>query len=1696
MFNFSEVEDMAQERKPELKSSDFSFSEAGKQPDLSKIGVQNIFSRDGRNSNAARKLNLINKSLIEKMVENDAAKFGDTMSKSIARGIFDIAAGIGTLAEFYGDNMILQNSSFGLDDKTIHRLNTFGRGWQKAGQSIRKGADFVLNSKGLQFDKDIFEGTIVDNPSVTRVSAAIMSAIPSVLAMKSTAAATGSTGLAYFTMGAVDSADVYTSAKEVGKTQDEANLLYTTSMAGTALIDRLLSPLEKVLGGKPTTIWKQLSKRITAGLSEGTAEASQTVWQNAVKKYGIDDTQSLADGVIEAAIGGFGSASAMAGTFGEASERLKAKGATEQEINAIADVMGEYIQKHPDELNDIAFQQLEKGLSEFDKFVETHKGMPEVQKALQTKTELEQIHGEVSAILKEKGVAPNVAEADAKIWQGIALFGSQETGLSPMEYINQRMPQIENMNYGQFQNREKIQEKAPNDYNSEAFKRWFGDSKVVDEQGRPLKMVHFSGDEFSRFDKERAGMNNEESAIGFWFADREDFAFNNEAHPVKYDVYLKMDNPLIIEGNGTETNPWSDTDIDNLEPYTKFQKMFYDLMYQDPQMWDERVSESFYGGYEKQKIKLSFGNFSDVKKREVIKGITDKLKAQGYDGIIIKNTRFDSLNSDEGINQYVVFEPNQIKSVYNRGTFDPSNDDIRYQGRIAENGRNVELTINSREEMQGLSDEDFKNKMLDTLKSFKGNKIFNQSLNGDIEIRTSSIKKYKSFFADKNKRLIVPYIPELLGKARFDKLEASYMPNKETNVKAYYKADLPINIDNDTYNVHLTVKEDNRGNLFWDAQVQEKSPSADPATNPGVKGLTSELSEDGLSISQTSENVNNVNQNEEMYRQDAVNPKGAYMQNLDRNGVIYLFEKSDASTFMHETAHFFFKELQEFGTERSKAMLRKVNEWTDLEFDQRFKTKAEGGGIVVVDKLGNIVYGDAKPFLNVKSAREYAKNELFARGFEQYLREGKAPNNYLKQAFRSFWNWLRHLYRTADELNVNINDNIRGIYGEIIGGKELDFYLSAPVDEVLQQHFDERKERKEIYDEEIRLAQLQPLKRGFWKNIVQERTDGAKGRNKWWSKAFVPISTRAKRVNIRLKNKLRAYDYGVGARLNQYYKQMKPFLDIWATFTENDAVAFDLALKNSYVEKQLEIVKKYNAYNEFVEIKNLLNNLFDQAVDVGIEIGYTADYFPRQVDDVEGFMQALYGSPFESQLRRALREADPDNVMTNEQKAEFLNKYLRGFNRRDLNRPLIGNTKDRQIDIVTAEMNKYYKPSMQALINYVEGMNASIESRKFWGFKYDDIEQSVGSLTADLVDNGFISPEQDAEVQEILKARFKAKGVSNKWLNLQKNAAYVYTMGGLNSAITQLDDLSVSLYKAGFWNTVNSILSPNKAGLSREELGLEKIGQEFAEASASSKAVSAVFKMTGLDKIDAFGKNTLINATFRKFQQMAGKKEAELRSYLEPIMEQETEQTIEDIKNGEISENVKLLMFNELADMQPIALSEMPEWYLTSGNGRVFYMLKTFMLKRWDIFRNECFDKMKNGETKAGIQNLFKLSILMMMCGASKDAIIDMLFGRGFDVSDTMVNNFLGLFGMTKYSLYKARDEGFSGFLSSAGIPPIFAPSSDLIGDVYKSLFGKKGKDLSDYEILKGLPLAGRFYYWWFGGGKTKQEKKKNKIRR
>ena len=63
-------------------------------------------------------------------------------------------------------------------------------------------------------------------------------------------------------------------------------------------------------------------------------------------------------------------------------------------------------------------------------------------------------------------------------------------------------------------------------------------------------------------------------------------------------------------------------------------------------------------------------------KNQVVEQYVNSLKEQGYDGIVIKNTNYDSDTMGGTNTQYVVFEPNQIKNIDNTN---PTTDaDIRY----------------------------------------------------------------------------------------------------------------------------------------------------------------------------------------------------------------------------------------------------------------------------------------------------------------------------------------------------------------------------------------------------------------------------------------------------------------------------------------------------------------------------------------------------------------------------------------------------------------------------------------------------------------------------------------------------------------------------------------------------------------------------------------------------------------------------------------------------------------------------------------------------------------------------------------------------------------------------------------------------------------------------------------------------------
>jgi hypothetical protein len=163
---------------------------------------------------------------------------------------------------------------------------------------------------------------------------------------------------------------------------------------------------------------------------------------------------------------------------------------------------------------------------------------------------------------------------------------------------------------------------------SDAFRRWFGDSQVVDEQGEPLVVFHGTLGDFDTFEGGHRGDEHQWSKLGHWFSDSPRIA-GYYAEPSRQDrargmvggsimpLYLKIENPKRID--------------------------YDDLL--------------------------------DVDARGVERLRQEAIR-EGHDGFMVGRYR-----GEDGFD-YVAFDSAQAKSATgNRGTFDPKDPRISYNRR-------------------------------------------------------------------------------------------------------------------------------------------------------------------------------------------------------------------------------------------------------------------------------------------------------------------------------------------------------------------------------------------------------------------------------------------------------------------------------------------------------------------------------------------------------------------------------------------------------------------------------------------------------------------------------------------------------------------------------------------------------------------------------------------------------------------------------------------------------------------------------------------------------------------------------------------------------------------------------------------------------------------------------------------------------
>ncbi|MCZ7644333.1 MAG: hypothetical protein M5U26_03475 [Planctomycetota bacterium] len=137
-----------------------------------------------------------------------------------------------------------------------------------------------------------------------------------------------------------------------------------------------------------------------------------------------------------------------------------------------------------------------------------------------------------------------------------------------------------------------------------------------------------------------------------------------------------------------------------------------------------------------------------------------------------------------------------------------------------------------------------------------------------------------------------------------------------------------------------------------------------------------------------------------LQREGKAGARGAVEFVDEHKAIVHAFKNADVSTSLHELGHIMRKDLE-------GADLATVERWVGAEAGAKFTREQE---------------------------------ETFARGFEKYLKTGKAPTEGLAGVFSKLKDWLTRIYdavRGGKVEGVQIPDEVRGVYDRLLGGEGL-----------------------------------------------------------------------------------------------------------------------------------------------------------------------------------------------------------------------------------------------------------------------------------------------------------------------------------------------------------------------------------------------------------------------------------------------------------------------------------------------------------------------------------------------------------------------------------------------------------------------------------------------------------------------------------
>jgi len=302
-----------------------------------------------------------------------------------------------------------------------------------------------------------------------------------------------------------------------------------------------------------------------------------------------------------------------------------------------------------------------------------------------------------------------------------------------------------------------------------------------------------------------------------------------------------------------------------------------------------------------------------------------------------------------------------------------------------------------------------------------GTVVHNAQL-GDVQFSNRGLRKMLSSSANPAKLKLVSALPQIIANGALVRSLDNRNTDTHPNIVRYHWLQGNVLLDGKNLTVEVNVEEHKDGKLYYNHTLpgNEYFQKGVQARNPSIPGVISPAERDsadgehqsealGSEPPETSVEQNGDDLNLQVLDQPA---RGSFAPSTL---TISLLKDADLSTFLHETGHFFL--------EAQAGLADQPDAPAAIRQDMQ----------TVLDWFGvpDLATWQA---MDLEQKRPY--HEQFARGFEAYLFEGKAPSIELHGLFQRFRAWMLNVYKKLSALNVTLSDDVRGVFDRMLATGE------------------------------------------------------------------------------------------------------------------------------------------------------------------------------------------------------------------------------------------------------------------------------------------------------------------------------------------------------------------------------------------------------------------------------------------------------------------------------------------------------------------------------------------------------------------------------------------------------------------------------------------------------------------------------------